>query len=149
VVGVLSALPIISVGNFCCCLWVVCGGAVAAYVLQQNRQASITPGEGALAGLLAGFAGAFIYLVLSIPITLLMAPLERVMMERFIDSGSLPPEFREYAGSYMGGAIKLAVGFFFMLVVGSMVAALGGVLGSLIFKKPLPPVTSDGSPGQI
>ena len=27
-------------------------------------------------------------------------------------------------------------------------AALGGVLGSLIFKKPLPPVTNDG-PGQI
>ena len=56
--------------------------------------------------------GAFIYLVLSIPITLLMAPMERVMMERIIESGSMPPEFREYAGTYMGGAIQLAVGFF-------------------------------------
>ena len=148
-VGVLSALPIISVGNFCCCLWVVCGGAVAAYVLQQNQQTSITPGDGALAGLLAGVAGAFVYLVLSIPITLLMAPMERIMMERIIDSGRMPPEFREYAGTYMGGAIKLAVGFFFMLVFGSMVAALGGVLGSLIFKKPAPPGTIDGPPGQV
>lgn len=144
VVGVLSALPIISVGNFCCCLWVVCGGAVAAYVLQQNEQRSMTPGDAALAGLLAGVTGAFIYLVLSIPITLLMAPMERIMMERIIDSGRMPAEFREYAGTYMGGAIRLAVWFFFMLVVGSMVAALGGVLGSLIFKKPLPPGTIDG-----
>ena len=143
-VGVLSALPIISVGNFCCCLWVVCGGAVAAYVLQQNQQTSITPGDGALAGLLAGFVGAFIYLALSIPITLLMAPMERIMMERFIDSGRLPPEFREYASGYMGGAIKLAVGFFFMLVFGSMMAALGGALGSLIFKKSMPPGPIDG-----
>ena len=45
------------------------GGAVAAYVLQQNQEAPITPGDGALAGLLAGIVGAFIYLVLSIPIT--------------------------------------------------------------------------------
>jgi hypothetical protein len=148
VVGVLSALPIISVGNFCCCLWVVSGGAVAAYVLQQNQLASLTPGDAALAGLLAGLAGAFIYLVLSIPITLLMAPMEAVMMERFIDSGRLPPEIRELAGTYMGGAIKLAVGFFFMLVVGSMVAALGGLIGSLIFKKPVPPGTPP-MPGTI
>ena len=148
-VGVLSALPIISVGNFCCCLWVVCGGAVAAYVLQQNQQTPIALEDGALAGLLAGFAGACIYLVLSIPITLLMAPMERIIMERVIESGRMPPEFREYAGTYMGSALKLAVGFFFMLVVGSMVAALGGVLGSFIFKKSLPPGTADEPPEQV
>ena len=54
----------------------------------------------------------------------------------------MPPEFREYAGTYMGGAFKLVVGFFFMLVVGSMLSTLGGVLGALIFKKPLPPARS-------
>ena len=31
--GVLSALPIVSAGNYCCCLWVISGGLVAAYVL--------------------------------------------------------------------------------------------------------------------
>jgi hypothetical protein len=29
VMGVLSALPIVSAGNWCCCLWVVSGGLVA------------------------------------------------------------------------------------------------------------------------
>jgi hypothetical protein len=145
---VLSALPIISVGNFCCCLWVICGGAVAAYVLQQNQQASMTSSDAALAGLLAGIVGAFVYLVLSIPITLLMAPMERIMMERIIESGRLPPEFREYAGTYMGGAIKLALGFFFMLVFGSMVATLGGLVGFLIFKKPTAVPTIEAPPWQ-
>ena len=62
VVGVLSALPLISVGNLCCCLWIVSGGVVAAYVLQQNQTAPIAAGDGALVGLLAGVAGAFVYL---------------------------------------------------------------------------------------
>ena len=35
-IGVLSALPLVSAGNCCCCLWVLCGGALAAYLRQQN-----------------------------------------------------------------------------------------------------------------
>src|SRR5881396_2448633 len=113
--GVLSALPIISAGNLCCCLWLVSGGAVAAYVLQQNQETSITPGDGALAGLLAGLVGAVVYLVLSVPITLLMAPMERVMMERIVNSSeNMPPEFRQYVGTYMGGAVQVFLGFIFV-----------------------------------
>jgi hypothetical protein len=145
VMGVLSALPIISAGNLCCCLWLVTGGAVAAYVLQQNQETPITPGDGALAGLLAGIVGAVIYLVLSIPITILMAPMQRVMMERiFRNAGSLPPEFRDYVGTSIGTALGLAIGFFFILVFGCIFSTLGGLLGAAIFKKQLPPGTVDG-----
>jgi hypothetical protein len=140
--GALSGLPIISAGNVCGCLWVVTGGAAAAYVLQQNQQASITAGDGALAGLLAGVVGAIIYLMLSIPITIIMAPMERVMMERVIESGRVPPEFREVLGTYSGGAVRLIIGFCFMLVVGAIFSTLGGVLGAAIFKKQTPPATS-------
>ena len=143
VVGTLSALPIISIGNFCCCLWVVGGGAVAAYVLQQNQSTPITPGDGALSGLLAGLVGAFVYLLLSVPITLLMAPMERAMMERLIETGRIPPEFREYVGTFMSGSAKLAVGFFFMLAGGAVFSTVGGLLGALMFKKNLPPGTVD------
>jgi hypothetical protein len=141
VVGVLSALPIISVANLCCCLWVITGGAVAAYVLQQNQQGPITPGDGALAGLFAGLTGAVIYLLLSIPITLLMAPVERVMMERVIESGRLPPEFQAYVGTYTGGAVRLVAGFFFMVVVGAIFSTIGGLIGAAVFKKTVPPGT--------
>jgi hypothetical protein len=120
------------------------GGAVAAYVLQQNQSTPIPPGDGALAGLLAGLAGAIIFLVLSIPITLVMAPMQRVMIERVIESGRMPPEFRELAGSYAGGLVGLIVGFVFQLVAGAIFATLGGLLGAAIFKKQLPPGATDG-----
>ena len=146
--GVLSALPIVNMGNACCCLWVVGGGAVAAYVLQQNQSTPITPGDGALAGLFAGLAGALIFLVLSIPITLVMAPMQRVMLERVIESGRMPPEFSDLAGTYAGGFIGLILGFIFQVVAGSIFATLGGLLGAAIFKKQLPPGTIDVPPGQ-
>jgi hypothetical protein len=137
VMGTLSALPIINAGN-CCCLWLVSGGVVAAYVLQQNQEAPITAGDGALAGLAAGLVGAFIYLVLSIPITLLMAPMQRAMIERFINNAEgMPPEFREYLGTYTGIAVQLVFGFIFTLIFGAIFSTLGGLLGSAVFKKPL------------
>ena len=145
VAGVLSALPIISAGNFCCCLWVVGGGAVAAYVLQQNTAAPVTPGDGALAGLLAGLVGAFVHLFLSIPLTLVMAPMQREIMQRLADSGSVPPAFREYFTQVTGPAVQLTLGFIFMLVVGSIFSTLGGLLGSLIFRKPAPPIDASSS----
>ena len=141
--GTLSALPIVSAGNLCCCLCVVGGGAVAAYVLQQNQPASITAGDGALAGLLAGIVGAFVYLVLSIPIMILIAPLQQQIMLRVADN--MPPEFRQYVGTAIGGGIQLALGFIFMLIVGSSFSTLGGVLGAVIFKKQVPPGTVDVS----
>jgi hypothetical protein len=134
VMGTLSALPLINAGN-CCCLWLVSGGVVAAYVLQQNQEAPVTPGDGALAGLLSGIVGAFIYLVLSIPIAIVMAPMMRAMMERVSNSGGVPPEFRQYAGTYMGGALGVVFGFIVILIFGAIFSTLGGLLGASIFKK--------------
>ena len=132
----LSALPIVSAGNLCCCLWVVSGGVVAAYLLQQNQTTPITRGDGARVGLLAGIVGAFVYLLLSIPITLLVAPMERLVLQRILEStGDMPLEFREYAGAYVGGGFRVAIGFVLMLFVGSIFSTLGGLLGAVFFPK--------------
>ncbi len=45
--GVLSALPVIQIGNVCCCLWVILGGVLAAYVMQQGHPYPITIADGA------------------------------------------------------------------------------------------------------
>ncbi len=146
VMGVLSALPIVSVGNVCCCLWVVSGGVIAAYVLQQNQLAPITPADGALVGLLAGLFGAIIMVVVSIPIGLLVGPLERRLAERVLDmTGNLPPEVREVLERYSreGGTglsvIAGVVSFMFWLCVGAIFSTLGGLLGVAMFRKPAPP----------
>ena len=140
IIGVLSALPIVSAGNVCCCLWVVSGGVLAAYLLQQNQVAAMTPGDGALVGLLAGIVGAFVYVLLSIPITLIVAPMERLVLQRLMENaGDVPPEFREYARAYIGGRIRFVFGFILMLFVGSIFSTLGGLLGAAIFRKRQPP----------
>jgi Family of unknown function (DUF5518) len=149
VMGVLSALPFINVGNVCCCLWVVSGGLVAAYMLQQNQTTPITPGDGALVGLLAGIVGAFVTFVLSIPIGLLMEPMQRAMVQRTLEmAGSMPPEIRQILENYgtprsgigiLGRMIFRVIGLFFMLAIGSIFSTLGGLLGAALFKKGAPP----------
>jgi hypothetical protein len=90
VMGVLSALPLVGpVGNICCCLWVVSGGLVAAYVLQQNMAAPITAGDGAVVGLLAGLMGALVHTLVSIPLDFLIGPMERAMALRFMTLGGV------------------------------------------------------------
>ena len=144
----LSALPLIAAANVCCCLWVVGGGVLAAYLLQQNEEAPIKAADGALVGLLAGVIGAFVYLVVSIPISVIVAPMERAVLQRLVETaGSMPVEFREYVDGYVGGMIGVAVGFMFMLFVGSMFSMLGGLLGAAVFRKPPQPDTGGATIG--
>ena len=138
VMGLLSGLPFISAGNCICCLWVILGGAVGSYVLQQRRETPITAADGAVVGLLSGVIGSVVYLLVSIPITLLMAPFQQQMFERVIDSGELPPEVEQFLSSGFTGFLALIWGFFAMLAAGIVFATIGGVIGALIFKKPQP-----------
>ena len=149
VMGVLSALPIISAGNLCCCMWVLSGGLVAAYVLQQRIAAPITPGDGALVGLMAGIAGAFVSLLLSIPISFIVGPMERQIVQRVLEnSNNMPPEFREMMERYSSGDVRLSVAmqaarlvasFVLMLFLGAIFSTIGGLLGAVFFRKPQPP----------
>jgi hypothetical protein len=148
--GVLSALPFISAGNICCCLWVIVGGVVAAYLLQQNQTTPITPGDGALVGLFAGLIGAVVASVLSIPINMMMAPIGRALTDRLREMPDVPPFLQpllEATSQQAGAAIGLRIAFwflglFFYLLLGAIFSTIGGVLGALVFKKNQPPAPS-------
>jgi hypothetical protein len=153
--GVLSALPLISAGNLCCCLWVISGGLVAAYVFQQNHPLPMTAGDGALVGLLAGLCGAFVQVALSIPISLVVGPMERVFLQRVLDmAGTMPPEMRDAVERYgregqAAGAWLLARSVFALMIwlcVGAAFSTLGGLIGSALFRRQSPPGTIDVSP---
>jgi hypothetical protein len=154
--GTLSALPLINFGNVCCCMWVVSGGLVAAYVFQQNQPGPMTAGDGALAGLLAGLVGAVVHLVLSIPIDIVMAPLERAMLERISDSATtMPPNMRDLIERMSRQGIETRIGvmivrrvvvFMAVLFVGGVFSTIGGLLGAVLFRKQVPPPTADTPP---
>ena len=146
VTGVLSALPFIGAFNACCCLWIVTGGVTAAYLLQDREPNSIQVGDGALVGLMAGVIGAFVYLILSIPITLLMAPMMSAFTDRIVNEGNFPPEVREMLTSGIGTAAGIILAFFAYLAAGIVFSTLGGILGTLIFRKPARPPVIDVPP---
>jgi hypothetical protein len=151
-IGVLSALPVINIAN-CCCAWILFGGALAAYLMQQNHPEPVQAGDGAIVGLLAGVTGAFVWLIVSVPINIAMAPLQSEMTQRMLrDASDMAPEFRSLMEGLSGGpaiGIGLLFGFFVMLVVSTMFGMFGGILGALLFKKKQvavipPPIPPDG-----
>jgi hypothetical protein len=141
-IGVLSALPIVSICN-CCCLWVISGGVLAAYLDQQQDPRPTTAGRGAMAGLLAGLVGAVIWLMVSSVVNVVLAPLQDEMLAAFTRSArDLPPELREWLDSLAKSEPSLAASVFWfgvMLVIGSAISALGGALGAAYFRKDVAP----------
>ena len=136
-IGVLSALPLVKLGNICCCLWVVAGGVLATWLAQSNRPQPVTAADGALLGLMAGVIGA----VIAAPIGIVFADWERNLMLRFMESAEaeFPSEFREMLESSGASALGHVVGFIFNLVLFSVFGLLGGLLGAAMFKKNAPP----------
>jgi hypothetical protein len=139
-IGVLSALPFVSIANACCCLWVVAGGVLAAYLMQQNFPAPITAGDGAAVGLLSGIIGAVVTVVVTIPINLALGPMQRRVIERLLDTAQdVPPEMREMLTSMQMGVGALVLSFFMYLAAGLIFGTLGGLLGATLFRKSAPP----------
>ena len=146
-IGVLTSLPVVNIVNLCCCAWVVFGGGLAAYLMQQNHPAPINAGDGAIAGLLAGIVGAIIGSIISIPIAMAMGPFQVEMMERVLESSrDLPPEVRAWfeqlrSGTMTGAAMGIGLIFsiIFSVFLYSIFGLLGGLLGALIFRKNVPP----------
>jgi hypothetical protein len=138
---VLSALPLVSIGNACCCLWVICGGVLGAYLDQQNDPRPITVGRGAFTGFLSGIIGSLIWLIVSIAVNLVMAPLQRRMAADFArEARDLPPQVRAMLESLGANpSIGLIFGFVLMLICGVIFATVGGVLGAAFFRNDTPP----------
>ena len=139
-IGILSALPVISWGN-CCCLWIVSGGALAAYLDQQNDQRPTTIGRGAFNGFLAGIIGALVWLVVSIALDIVLAPIrERFAQELIRIARDMPPDAREALESFgTASPAGYAFNFFLLLCAGGIFSTLGGMLGATFFRNDVPP----------
>ena len=141
-IGILSALPFINVGN-CCCLWIISGGFLAAYLDAQNTSSRLTVGRGALDGFLAGVFGAFVWAIVALALNPIIGPMQQRFAEQMAaQSQTMPPEVREWFDAVAARSMspfRWAIGFFGQLFVGMVFAPIGGMLGAVFFKKDVPP----------
>jgi hypothetical protein len=139
-IGVLSALPVVGGANYCCCLWVVVGGLLTAYLQQQAQPAPLEASEAAVSGLLAGLLGAVIYVVLTAVLFSVSGDAAQEQIRQAIESNpQIPADVRDrLTGLLTGGRLMLLVAAVSipMYAIASM---LGALLGLAIFKKKVPP----------
>jgi hypothetical protein len=121
IVGFLSAIPFI---NYCCCIWGIGGGALAAYLYIKSSPVPVSMGDGAMVGGLAGVVGGIIYLVIGLPIAILFGM--AAMTEQLSRSGVELP----FSGVLLM-IVSGIIGAIFLVVL----AVLGGVIGVAIFEK--------------
>jgi hypothetical protein len=144
--GILSALPFVNFAN-CCCLWVIAGGVIAAYLMQQNYPLPVSAGDGAVVGFLAGIVGAIVAAAVSLPIHLFLGPMlpafsQGNMWRRHRD---MPPEVRDMMRGVSPWVFAVIGGMIFF-VIELVFSTLGGLFGALIFRKPTPPAAPPGPP---
>lgn len=138
--GILSALPFVSTVNACCCLWVIAGGVLTSYLMQERSALPITARDGAVGGIVSGAIGAVIASVLGLVFAVMQGLTGPESLEQ-IPQADLPPEvarvfehLRELPPSFW-----FIAPFFIFLVVFPIFSMLGGLLGVALFKKTTPP----------
>ena len=138
VLGLGSVIPVVSLGNLCCCGWGIVGGALAAYLLNRKSPVlPITKSDGASAGALAGVVGSLIYLIIGVPLNLLQWNGFVAQMDQRADSVPDPATrelMTQMIAMMQNHPVLFALGVWVMFaIVGVCVAALGGLIGVAIF----------------
>ena len=143
-IGVLSSLPVVSLGNCCCCLWVVSGGVLTTYLLQQRQLEPLPTPDAVLGGLLAGVIGAVIAGVVGAALAVVFGASQQAMMMQAMQwvrgLPDLPPEAQAQIDEMIRNPPDVTVAsqiiqFLIWLPICAVFSMLGGLLGLAFFRK--------------
>ncbi len=142
-IAVLSTVPIINMGNCLCCMWVLFGGGLAAYLYGKDLSPDheFSAGEGATTGLLAGIFGALFGAVLGYVFMAMGSfPPSQDFFEGFLEGqDEIPIEveemIREFQEEGFVNPMFAGIGLVFSLVVDAIFATVGGIIGASIIRK--------------
>jgi hypothetical protein len=160
--GLLSAVPPISLANMCCCMWVLGGGALASYLSGRRSPTPVLLGQGAELGALSGVVGTLVAHLIGIPLGLILGDSLNEFIARAMEhfNPQVAEEVRRQMEIARGQTIlqKLPaiLGFaVFHSIIYIAFATLGGLLGVKLFEKrmsvetyapPPPPSFGGGMP---
>ncbi|MGQ9815610.1 MAG: hypothetical protein ACUVR3_10765, partial [Candidatus Roseilinea sp.] len=86
--GILSSIPILSLGNCLLCGWVWGGAIFAVWLYKRNENSvTVTTGQGIVIGLVAALIGAVTSWVLSIAMSAATMEAIELLLEQFPDEG--------------------------------------------------------------
>ena len=132
--GVASAVPVLNILNCACCLLVVGGGVLAAYLYMKDAPPSAKAplGDGLKLGLLAGLIGAVVFALISIPMAVLTPDLVSGLGPLVTEHADPPPEII----SLLSTPLPMTIFFSLMgLIIDPIFCGIGGLIGVAIFNK--------------
>jgi hypothetical protein len=119
VVGILGAVPFVNLCNICC-LWIVAGGFVAAYL--YGRDTTVELVDGAVVGVIYGFTYGIVVSVTEFLVTTLLRILR-------IGGGDLVGGIN-LLSLEIGEPLRSLILTFFNILLGMVFGAVGGVISS-------------------
>jgi len=142
--GILTAVPFV---NCFCCLWIIGGAIVAAYLYNKRTSVPLTPGDGAVLGILTGIAAAVTDSIVSLPFERMNQEFVQRFMTQFSEFVEEMPSGWERWLDQRTGPMSPAwflLGLLSSAVIYAAFGALGGLIGaSVVGRKKGPP---PGSP---
>ncbi|MFQ6108020.1 MAG: hypothetical protein ACE5L7_00510 [Candidatus Aminicenantales bacterium] len=133
--GVFSAVPFL---NCLCCLWIIGGAMLAAYLLSKDSPVAMTAGDGAIVGIFTGVTAAVIDAIISIPFHAINAAFVQRVMEGIAQyTEEMPSGWERWleTGAVETSAPLFMLGLLISVVVFSILGALGGIIGISLFGK--------------
>jgi hypothetical protein len=145
-IAVFSHMPVLNLGNCVCCMWVVAGGAIAARLYKRSLPAGgdMTSSDGAVSGFLAGAFGALFGAFLRYFLAVVGLDFSSQLLNDVLNNlEDVPRELQDSLEMLRasGGFSPLLVllGLIGSLIVNSVFATAGGLLGAALQKKSAPP----------
>ncbi len=139
--GVLTAVPFV---NCFCCLWIIGGAVLSAYLYNRRSSVSLTPGDGAVLGVLTGIGAAVTDSIISLPFESMNREFIRRFMNQFSEFVEEMPAGWERWLDQRAGPTSPAwflLGLLSSAVIYAAFGALGGLIGaSIVSRKKGPPL---------
>jgi hypothetical protein len=145
-IAIFSRTPLLNLGNCLCCLWVVAGGFLAAWMFRRSLPPTddLTSGEGALSGFLAGAFGALFGGFLQYFFAMIGLDFSSHMLDELLrNMKDMPEELAESmemirsAGEY--NPLMVVLGLISSFIINSIFATAGGLIAASVLKKPAAP----------
>ncbi len=133
--GILSGIPIV---NCLCCLWIIGGAMLSAYLLIKDSPVALSAGDGVIVGIFSGIVAAIVEFIISIPFQAVTEKFMRNMIDRFSEYyEEMPRGFESWfqEGAFETSFVWAIIGLVISVVIFSALGALGGIIGISLFGK--------------